>query len=79
MLRQRAREVFWGRFKAELLAGGSVPGLAEAGPEISHHVACYNAARRHRRLALSCRAPNRFKIHPQTTSQLCPVWLDHLN
>ena len=40
-------ESFRSRFKAELLDGGSFPGLAEAKLEISHHVACYNADRRH--------------------------------
>ena len=32
-------ESFWSRFKAELLDGGSFPGLAEARLEISHHTA----------------------------------------
>ncbi|SFQ62156.1 IS3 family transposase [Hymenobacter arizonensis] len=32
-------ESFWSRFKAESLAGGSFPGLAEAKLEISHHIA----------------------------------------
>ena len=40
-------ESFWSRFKAELFDGGSFPGLAEAKLKISHHVACYNAERRH--------------------------------
>lgn len=40
-------ESFWSRFKAELLDGGSFPGLAEARLEISHHIAYYNAERRH--------------------------------
>ena len=40
-------ESFWGRFKAELLDGGRFPGLAEAKLEISHHIAYYNAERRH--------------------------------
>ncbi|WP_156109442.1 IS3 family transposase [Hymenobacter sp. APR13] len=35
-------ESFWSRFKAELLDGGSFPGLAEARLEISHHIAYYN-------------------------------------
>ena len=64
-------ESFWSRFKAELLDGGSFPGLAEAKLEISHHIAYYNAERRHS--ALGCRAPNHFETHFQTTSQLCPA------
>ena len=40
-------ESFWGRFKAELLDGGSFPGLAEAKLGTSLHVAYYNAERRH--------------------------------
>ena len=64
-------ESFWSRFKAELLDGGSFPGLAEAKLEISHHVAYYNAERRHS--ALGYRAPNHFETHLQTTSQLCPA------
>ncbi len=34
-------ESFWSHFKAELLDGGSFPGLAEAKLEISHHIAYY--------------------------------------
>ena len=64
-------ESFWSRFKAELLDGGSFPGLAEARLEISHHIAYYNAERRHS--ALGYRSPNHFEIHLQTTSQLCPA------
>lgn len=64
-------EAFWRRFNAELLDGGRFPGLAEAKPEISHHVAYYNAERRHS--ALGYRAPNHFEAHLQTTSQLCPA------
>jgi transposase InsO family protein len=40
-------ESFWSRFKAELLDGGSFPDLAETKLEISHHIAYYNAERRH--------------------------------
>ena len=64
-------ESFWSRFKAELLDGGSFPGLAEATLEISHHVAYYNAERRHS--ALDYQSPNHFETHLQTTSQLCPA------
>ncbi|WP_082685241.1 IS3 family transposase [Hymenobacter sedentarius] len=64
-------EPFWSRFKAELLDGGSFPGLAEARLEISHHIAYYNAERRHS--SLGYQAPNHFEIHLQTTSQLCPA------
>jgi putative transposase len=64
-------ESFWSRFKAELLDGGYFPGLGEARLEISHHVAYYNAERRHS--ALGYRAPNHFETHLQTTSQLCPA------
>ena len=61
-------ESFWSRFKAELLDGGSFPGLAEAKLEISHHIVYYNAERRHS--ALGYLAPNYFETHLQTTSQL---------
>ena len=64
-------ESFWSRFKAELLDGGSFPGLAEAKLEISHHVAYYNAERRHS--ALGYQPPNHFETHFQTTAQLCPA------
>ena len=70
-------ESFWSRFKAELLNGGSFPGLAEAKLEISHHVAYYNAERRH--LALGYHSPNHFEAQFKTTPQLCPASLDHLN
>ena len=40
-------ESFWSRFQAELLDGGRLPGLAEAKLEISHHIAYFNAERRH--------------------------------
>ena len=62
-------ESFWIRFKAELLDGGSFPGLAEAKLEISHHIAYYNAERRHS--AFGYLAPNHFETQLQTTSQLC--------
>jgi len=64
-------ESFWSRFKAELLDGGSFPGLEEARLEISHHIAYYNAERRHS--ALGYQAPNLFETHLKTTSQLCPA------
>ncbi|MBC6607578.1 IS3 family transposase [Hymenobacter sp. BT188] len=64
-------ESFWSRFKAELLDGGSLPGLVGAKLEISHQVAYYNAERRHS--SLSYLAPNHFEIHLQTTSQMCPA------
>ncbi|OGX89352.1 integrase core domain-containing protein [Hymenobacter coccineus] len=64
-------ESFWSRFKAELLDGGSFPDLMEARLEISHHIAYYNAERRHS--ALGYLAPNHFETQLQTTSQLCPA------
>jgi transposase InsO family protein len=64
-------ESLWSRFKAELLDGGSFPGLAEAKLEISHHVAYYNAERRHS--ALGYHSPNHFETQFKTTSQLCPA------
>jgi transposase InsO family protein len=64
-------ESFWSRFKAELLAGGSFPGLAETKLEISHHIAYYNAERRH--FALGYQSPNHFETQLKTTSQLCPA------
>ena len=62
-------ESFWSRFKAELLDGGRFPGLEEARLEISHHIAYYNAERRHS--ALGYLALNHFETHLQTTSQFC--------
>jgi putative transposase len=64
-------ESFWSRFKAELLDGGHFPSLVEARLEISHHIAYYNAERRHS--ALGYLAPNHFETQLQTTSQLCPA------
>ena len=64
-------EFFWNHFKAELLDGVSFPRLAEAKLEISHHVAYYNAERRHS--SLGYLTPNHFKIQLQTTFQLCPA------
>jgi putative transposase len=58
-------------FKAELLDGGSFPGLAKAKLEISHHVAYYDAKRR--RSALGYQSPNHFETHLQTAAQLCPT------
>ena len=63
-------ESFCSRFKAELLDGGSFPGLTEARLEISHHIAYYNAERRHS--ALGYCSPNHFKTQLKNTSQLCP-------
>ena len=62
---------FWSRFKAELLDGGSFPGLAEAKLEISHHIAYYNAERRHS--ALGYLASNHFETQLKNTSQFCPA------
>jgi len=64
-------ESFWSRFKAELLDGGSFPGLAEAKLEISHHIAYYNAERRHS--SLGYHSPNHFETQLQTTPQFCPA------
>lgn len=64
-------ESFWSRFKAKLLDGGSFPDLTEVKLEISHHIAYYNAERRHS--AFGYLAPNHFETHLQTTSQLCPA------
>ena len=61
-------ESFRSRFKAELLDGGSFPGLAEAKLEISHHVVYYNAERRHS--ALGYYSSNHFETQFKTTSQL---------
>ena len=55
----------------KLLDGGSFPGLAEAKLEISHHVAYYNAERRHS--TLDYQSPNHFETHLQTASLLCPA------
>ena len=70
-------ESFWSQLKAELLDGGSFSDLAEARLETNHYIAYYNAERCHS--ALGYLAPNHFESHFQTTSQLCPAWLDHLN
>jgi len=64
-------ESFWSRFKAEMLDGGSFPGLAEAKLGISHYIAYCNAERRHS--SLGYRSPNHFETQLQTTSQLCPA------
>ena len=64
-------ESFRSRCKAELFDGGSFPGLTEARLEISHHIAYYNAERRHS--ALGYCSPNHFKTQLQTTSQFCPA------
>ena len=64
-------ESFGSRFKAELLDGGSFPGLSEAKREISHHIAYYNAERRH--YALGYHSPNHFETQFKSTSQLCPA------
>lgn len=53
-------ESFWSRFKAKLPYGSSLPGMAEAKLEISHHVAYYTAKRRHS--ALSYRRPTTSKL-----------------
>ena len=64
-------ESFWSCFKAELLDGGTFPGLVEATLEISHHAAYYNAEHRHS--ALGYYSPNRSETQFKTTSQLCPA------
>ena len=64
-------ESFWSRFNGERPDGGRFPGLSEATLEISHHVASYNAERRHS--ALGDQSPNHFKTQFKTTSQLCPA------
>ena len=61
-------ELSWSCFKAELLDGGSIPCIAEAKLEISHHLAYYNAERRHSTLGYF--GPNHFEIHLRTTFQL---------
>ena len=58
-------ESFWSRLKTELLDGGTVPGLAEAHLAISHHIADYNAERRHSALAYP--SPSPFERYRQTT------------
>jgi putative transposase len=50
---------FWSRFKAKLLDGGSLSGLAEAKLEMNHHIAYYNAERRHYDLGYC--SPNHFE------------------
>lgn len=60
-------ESFWSHLKAELLDGGSFPGMAEAKIEISHHVTHYYAERRHS--ALGYQTPNHLETQLQTTSQ----------
>ena len=57
--------------KAELLDGGSFPGLAEAKFGISHHIAYYNAERRHS--SFGYHSPNHFETQLQTTSQFRPA------
>lgn len=64
-------ESFWSSFKTELLDGGSFPVQAEAKLEISHHIAYYNAERRH--YDLNYQSPNHFETQLKTTSQLCPT------
>jgi transposase InsO family protein len=45
--------------------------LAEAKLKISHHIAYYNAERRHSLLGYL--TPNHFEFQLQTMSQLCPA------
>jgi putative transposase len=52
--------LFWSRFKAKLLDGGSFPGLVEAKLEISQYIVYYNAERRHS--SLGYLAPTTSKI-----------------
>ena len=40
-------ESFWSRFRAKLLDGSRLPGLAEAKLEKNRHIAYYNTERRH--------------------------------
>lgn len=60
-------ELFWRHRKAELRAGESFPGLAEARLEISPHIASYNA-KRHRSVP-AYHSPHYFK----NTPHLCPA------
>ncbi|NVO86741.1 integrase core domain-containing protein [Hymenobacter terrestris] len=48
-----------------------MPTLVKAKLKISHHIANYNAERRHS--ALGYRAPNYFETHLQTTPQYRPI------
>lgn len=64
-------DLFWSRFKAESIDGGSFPNLESARPEISHYVSYYNAKRCHSALGYVC--PQRFESHFQTTSQIYPA------
>ena len=64
-------ELFWSRFKTELLDGGSFPGPAEAKLEISPRVAYYSAKRCHSSLGYHSR--NHFEKRLQITSQFCPA------
>jgi NAD(P)-dependent dehydrogenase (short-subunit alcohol dehydrogenase family) len=61
----------WSRFNAELLDGGSFPGLAEVKFESSHHIAYYNAEQRH--FALGYHSLNYSGAQVKTTSHLCPA------
>ncbi|GAA4367891.1 hypothetical protein GCM10023185_40160 [Hymenobacter saemangeumensis] len=62
-------EPFWSHFKVKLLDGGHFHDLAEAKLEVSHHIACNNAERRHS--ALDYLALNQFVIQLNNTSLLC--------
>lgn len=64
-------DLFWSRFKTELIDDGSFPNLESVRPEISHYVSYYNAKRRHSALGYVC--PQRFESHFQTTSQIYPA------
>ena len=57
------------RFKAELLDGGTFPGMAEPKLEISHHIAYHHAEKRHS--ALGYQSLYLFEAHFQNTSQPC--------
>ncbi|OWP61678.1 hypothetical protein CDA63_18230 [Hymenobacter amundsenii] len=58
-------ESFRSRFKMELLDGGGFLSLAEARLEISHHIICYNAERRHS--ALGNNSANHFETQLRAT------------
>ena len=64
-------EFFGAALKPNCSMAAAFLDLTEARLEISHHVAYYNAKRRHS--ALGYLAPNHFETCLQTTSPLCPA------